>query len=85
MLQTVYSNVNILLNMAESLKSCLTELCSLISIKLFVSESPHFTGWRDLIFSEIPHCMELNSSQIPRVYGVGGGGHGWERLELTGT
>ena len=40
---------------------------------------------RDLIFSEIPHCMELNSSQIPRVYGVGGGGDGWERLELTGT
>ena len=56
-----------------------------ISIKLFVSESPHFTGWWDLIFSEIPHCMELNSSQIPRVYGVGGGGDGWERLELTGT
>ena len=56
-----------------------------ISIKLFVSESPHFTGWQDLIFSEIPHCMELNSSQIPRVYGVGGGGDGWERLELTGT
>ena len=84
MLQTIYSNVNILLNTTESLKSCLMELCS-FSIKLFVSESPHLTGWWDLIFSEIPHCMELNSSQIPRVYGVGGGGDGWEHLELTGT
>ena len=39
---------------------------------------PHRAG---LILGQIPHCTELNASQIPG--GCPGGG--WAVLELTGT
>ena len=40
---------------------------------------PHRVG---LILGQIPHCMELNASQMP---GDCPGGGGWAVLELTGT
>ena len=39
---------------------------------------PHRAG---LIFGQIPHCTELNASQMP----VDCPGGGWAVLELTGT
>ena len=36
----------------------------------------------DLILGQIPHCTELNASQMP---GDCPGGGGWAVLELTGT
>ena len=44
------------------------------------SQMPH---WAGLILGQIPHCIELNMSQM---FGncLGGGG-GWTVLELTGT
>ena len=41
---------------------------------------PHRAG---LIFGQIPHCTELNASQMPG--DCPGGGGGWAVLELTGT
>ena len=40
---------------------------------------PH---WAGVILSQIPHCTELNASQMP---GDCRGGGGWAVLELTGT
>ena len=40
---------------------------------------PHRAG---LILGQIPHCTELNTSQMP---GNCPGGGGWAVLELTGT
>ena len=40
---------------------------------------PHRAG---LILGQIPHCTELNASQMP---GDCPGGGGWAVLELTGT
>ena len=40
---------------------------------------PHLTG---LILGQIPHCTELNASQMP---GDCPGGGRWAVLELTGT
>ena len=42
---------------------------------------PHRAG---LILGQIPHCTELNASQMPGDC-PGGGGGGWAVLELTGT
>ena len=44
----------------------------------YESQMPHRAG---LILGQIPHCTELNASQMP---GDGPGG-GWAVLELTGT
>ena len=41
---------------------------------------PHRAG---LILGQIPHCTELNASQMPG--DCRGGGWGWAVLELTGT
>ena len=47
------------------------------------SQMHHRAG---LILGQIPHCTELNASQIPGDCPPGGGGGGdWAVLELTGT
>ena len=38
-----------------------------------------------LILSQIPHCTELNASQMPGDCPGGGGGEGCAVFELTGT
>ena len=43
---------------------------------------PHRAG---LILGQIPHCTELNASQMPGDCLGGGGGARWAVLELTGT
>ena len=73
MSQTVYSNVNILLNTTESLKSCLMELCSFPQNCLF--QKAHILQAGGTSFSvKFPTVWSLTPVKFPGFMGLGEGG-----------